>query len=92
MIDEEVRKLIEALKDKDWFVRFIAAIRLGEIGDRAAVPALTAALGDANRYVRAKAAEALGSIGDRAVTCADRSAQGPRLGNPRHRYRGAWPP
>ncbi|MEM4359453.1 MAG: HEAT repeat domain-containing protein, partial [Candidatus Bilamarchaeaceae archaeon] len=60
--------LIDALKDKDRYVRYEAAEALGKIGDARAVPVLIDALKDKDRYVRYEAAEALGKIGDaRAV-------------------------
>ncbi len=50
-------------------VRVRAAVSLGRLADRAAVPALIEALGDSEKDVRREAAKALGAIKDaRAVT------------------------
>ncbi|NQT90763.1 MAG: HEAT repeat domain-containing protein, partial [Candidatus Omnitrophica bacterium] len=65
---ETVKKLIEALKDKNDDVRRSAAEALGEIGSdaKSAISALTEALKDENGDVRVYAAEALGEIGPAA--------------------------
>lgn len=57
--------LVEALKDKDKFVRMEAARALGRIGPpaREAVPALTALLRDSELFVSREAQAALRSIG-----------------------------
>jgi HEAT repeat protein len=55
-----VEPIIERLEgDKDNEVRFVAAVALGQIGDKRAEPALIMALQDADRYVRYGAAMAL---------------------------------
>jgi HEAT repeat protein len=54
-------------------LRWAAALALGEIGDRTAVPALLAALRDTNRYVRYGAAKALEQVGWSAETDEDRA-------------------
>ena len=51
--------IVKVLKDKDRDVRWVAAWALGEIGDQAAVPALSKALKDKHETVRDAAAEAL---------------------------------
>jgi hypothetical protein len=57
--------LIEALEDKDKHVRGVAALCLGAIGDRRALPALQECLAhDDSSTVRLYAAEALGRLGD----------------------------
>ncbi len=69
----EVRKsvvtgLCSVLKRENKEVRYHAALRLGEIGDPAAVPALLELLHDPLIGIRAAAAQALGKIGDEAAT------------------------
>jgi hypothetical protein len=60
-----VEPLIQALKDKDAWVRMHVAQTLGWIGDARAVDPLVQALKDDERWdVRRDAAEALGNIGD----------------------------
>jgi HEAT repeat protein len=54
-------------------LRWAAALALGEIGDRTAIPALLAALRDNNRYVRYGAAKALEQVGWSAETDEDRA-------------------
>ncbi|MER3501614.1 MAG: PBS lyase [Candidatus Fervidibacterota bacterium] len=62
-----VEPLIEALRDRDWEVRWAAAYALGKIGKPAVEP-LIEALRDRDGKVRRAAADALGAIGDaRAV-------------------------
>lgn len=51
------------LEDSSYKVRVQAALVLGKLGDRNAVPALTKALRDENNTVRAVAAQALGRLG-----------------------------
>ena len=58
-------KLIQALEDKDRFVRASVARSLGELGSLQAVPALCRALTDDDWLVRADVAEALGKLGDK---------------------------
>jgi len=65
---DRIQVLVEALKDKDSFVRRSAAYALGELKDPRAVEPLIEALKDENRRVRAETAEALGKLKDpRAV-------------------------
>lgn len=59
-VDELSRVLLE---DSSYKVRVQAALVLGKLGDRNAVPALTRALKDGNNTVRAVAAQALGRLG-----------------------------
>ena len=59
--ERAVEPLIQALKDKDEFVRQCAAEALGEIGDERAVETLNQALKD--EWVREEAAKALKKIG-----------------------------
>jgi HEAT repeat protein len=60
--------LIKVLKNKDenWYVRRVAAVALGEIGDKGAVPELMERFKDENEDmdVRVSAAKALGKIKD----------------------------
>ena len=63
-----VPELIRALRDSNWWVRWVAARALGDIGDARAVGPLIAALKDEDRDVRYGVAAALGKLGDaRAV-------------------------
>jgi len=66
-VDELVRVL---LRDGSYKVRLQAAVVLGKIHDRRAVPGLVQALGDSNFNVRGMAAEALGEIGDESARVA----------------------
>jgi HEAT repeat protein len=60
--------LVRHLKDGHMHVRIIAAISLGQIADKKAVPGLIGALEDPNEIVSGWAAHGLGRIGDeRAV-------------------------
>ena len=63
---DEVDKLINQLKDKDWTVRLLAAIDLGKIGDNRAVEPLVTALKDKDWHaqggVRKQAALSLRKI------------------------------
>ncbi len=69
------RPLLESmLADRDADVRRQAARSLGQLGDRAAVPALITALSDENSFVRRWAADALGQLGDRGARPALTSA------------------
>lgn len=62
---DDVPVLIEALTAPAMGTRWNAALLLGEIGDRSAVPALVECVGqDENVRVRRRAIEALGKIGD----------------------------
>jgi HEAT repeat protein len=56
--------LIEALRDKSFAVRAVAASALGDIGDASAVDALSAAGKDVSPIVRELAAEALDEISE----------------------------
>lgn len=66
--------------ETDEFVRRSAAVALGEIGSREAVPSLIAALNDQNNAddIRREAALALGRIGDASAAPALRAAIGSR--------------
>ena len=61
--EKAVDALLQALKDKDSYVGFIAAHALGNIGSEKAVDALLQALKDEDSYLKRIAAEALGKIG-----------------------------
>lgn len=66
--DQAVDHLINALNDKEKFMRWQAALCLGRIGDQRAVEPLIAALEDEDSVVRKCAAGVLGNLGDqRAV-------------------------
>ena len=54
--------------DEDHEVRWVAALALGEIGDKRAIPSLLASLKDEDRYVRYGSAKALEEIGWSAET------------------------
>ncbi|GBD06297.1 hypothetical protein HRbin21_00085 [bacterium HR21] len=55
-------KLEALLQDQRWYIRAMAAQKLGEIGDTAAEPALRVLLQDSHPMVRARAAFALMSL------------------------------
>ena len=61
--DRAVQLLIEALGDGEWYVRWYAAMALGEIGDARAVEPLIELLGDESEYIRKYAADALKKLG-----------------------------
>src|SRR5689334_9191208 len=61
-IDELTRAVIQ---DPSYKVRVQAALVLGKLGDRRAVPTLIQALNDDNETVRGVAATSLGRLGDR---------------------------
>ena len=64
----DVPALIQALKADAMGTRWNAALLLGELGDKSAVPALMeSAEKDANLRVRRRAIEALGKLGDQAA-------------------------
>ncbi len=63
-IDDLTRTLMQ---DPSYKVRVQAALVLGKLGDRRAVPALIQALRDENETVRGVAATSLGRIGDRSA-------------------------
>src|SRR4051794_34450997 len=60
-IDDLTRALMQ---DSSYKVRVQAALVLGKLGDRRAVPALIQALKDENETVRGVAATSLGRLGD----------------------------
>lgn len=65
---DKIDKLTRALmQDPSYKVRVQAALVLGKLADRRAVPALIQALRDENESVRGVAAGALGRIGDRSA-------------------------
>ena len=66
-MDEIVLKCLNDLKSSLAGVRSRAAWQLGQLGDRAAVPALIEALQDESEDVRWSAAWALGELGDEAA-------------------------
>jgi len=57
-----VEALINALKDKEYYVRLEAATALGQIGDAKALEPLIEDMNDDNQIVRGKAAQAIGEI------------------------------
>ena len=59
-----VEPIVDDLNASSATVRTRAAVRLGELGDRRAVPALLASLRDSDENVRREAAKALGAIKD----------------------------
>ena len=59
---KNVKGLIEALENEDWYVRMCAAVVLGEIGDKRAMEPLTSALKDRSRDIRRSTAMALEKI------------------------------
>ncbi len=61
-MDDEIGRLIEALKDARWYVRKNAGWELGDVGDASAIPVLIKALGDENGDVRRHVAWGLGII------------------------------
>lgn len=61
-----VPPLLEALKNKEWYVRMNAAETLGKIGDSSAIPALARAFIDRDQGVREAATEALAKMGSPA--------------------------
>lgn len=63
-IDDLTRTLMQ---DASYKVRVQAALVLGKLGDKRAVPALMQALHDENETVRGVAATSLGRIGDKAA-------------------------
>jgi hypothetical protein len=66
-IDDLTRALMQ---DSSYKVRVQAALILGKLGDKRAVPALVQALRDENETVRGVAATSLGRLGDRAAASA----------------------
>jgi HEAT repeat protein len=71
--------LLETLQQKDsresWQSRRFAALALGKLGDRRALPALIAILYDESDLVPPAAAEALGELGDRQAISALKTAR-----------------
>lgn len=55
--------LLEALQDEQYVVRQVAALAVGDIGDRRAVERLVESLGDEHEAVRQAAAVSLGKLG-----------------------------
>jgi HEAT repeat protein len=64
-IPENIKPLVDALKDSAAEVRLAAAEALGKIGDASIIPILNQVLSDDNSHVRAAAARSLGEIGFR---------------------------
>jgi hypothetical protein len=62
----------QVIEESSFKVRLSAALQLGRLGDRRAVPVLTRALGDENAAVRSIAANALARVVDRRVDAAAR--------------------
>jgi hypothetical protein len=62
---EELARVL--LQDESYKVRVQAALVLGRLGERRAVPSLVKALADANPTVRAVAAQSLGRLADAAA-------------------------
>jgi len=63
---EAVRRAEKALHDKDLFIRRAAALALGELNAKSAIPALKAALDDDSPEVSFAAGKALTQLGDSA--------------------------
>jgi hypothetical protein len=61
---DRVQRLTEMLGDRDYRVRLQAALALGKLKDKRAVPALIRALGDRHPLVRGMVAVSLGTVGD----------------------------
>ena len=62
-VPEAVQMVEKGLQDKDTLVRQTAAVSLGKMGSRDAIPYLTAALADSSE-VSFSAAKALWELGD----------------------------
>jgi hypothetical protein len=69
-VDPLIRTL---MTDQSHEVRWVAALALGEIGDKKAIPSLLVSLKDIDRYVRYGAIKALVQIGWSAETDQDRA-------------------
>lgn len=67
MTDERLQKWLKVLKEPNAEMSKIAADKLGEIGDKAAVPALLETLRTRAAFVAGAAALALGKIGDKSA-------------------------
>jgi hypothetical protein len=66
------------VNDSSWRVRLQAAVVLGKLHDRRAVPALMRALADPVETVRGMSAEVLGNLGDQsAIAALDRARRDP---------------
>jgi HEAT repeat protein len=61
---EQITPLLDSASEPSAIVRSTAAVALRMLGDKRALPALTAALDDPEPFVRADAAEAIGNLGD----------------------------
>jgi hypothetical protein len=59
--------------DEDHEVRWVAALALGEIGDKRAIPSILSSLKDKDRYVRYGSAKALEKLGWSATTDQDQA-------------------
>ncbi len=70
---DRVDDLSKQLKSDDTKVRLSAALNLGKLGDKRAIPALTAALSDSDKNVRGIAAAALGRLVDGTVAAETRN-------------------
>jgi len=71
---QSVEPLIHTLRtDESSEVRWVAALALGEIGDKRTIPPLLASLKDEDRYVRYGSVKALEQIGWSAETDRDRA-------------------
>lgn len=66
MTDERLQKWLQVLREPNAEMSKIAADKLGEIGDKAAVPALVETLRTRAAFVAGAAALALGKIGDKS--------------------------
>jgi HEAT repeat protein len=66
--EPSVQPLIMLLGHEDAEMRMLAAEALGAIGDKRAVPALTARLGNDEREVRIRCVEALAAFGEQAFS------------------------
>jgi hypothetical protein len=87
------------VSDSSWRVRLQAAVVLGRLHDRRAVPALMRALTDPVETVRGMAAQVLGELGDQAaISALDRARRDPssfvrsQAASAYYRLAGAPPP
>lgn len=65
--EQRLKKWIKVLHDKDAEMSRIAAEKLGEMGERSAIPDLEKVLNTRTMFVAAAAAKALGKIGHRSA-------------------------
>lgn len=65
---KDVKRLINALKNRDRNIRWAAAQALGEMGDSRAIEPLVKALEDEDSVVKLEAIEALGKMGEQAFS------------------------